>query len=129
MTQSILSLQVGNIPPFTLKNFEHQWQQYKENFMRNLIDARFKELVQDASKQPAKTSTTGTESRSTRFDRFRPSEDQHSRESGYEDLVSLRYDIDPVLRNSPTDDVIQVHDEDNQSEFDNSAAGSVYENQ
>lgn len=60
------------------------------------------------------------------FDRFRPSEDQHSRESGDEDLVSQRYDTDPVLKNSPTDDVVQVHDEDNQSEFDNSAAGSVH---
>lgn len=42
MTQSILAPQAGYVPPFRLTNFERQWQQYQENFMRNLIDARFK---------------------------------------------------------------------------------------
>jgi hypothetical protein len=30
------------------------------------------------------------------------------------------------VKNSPIDDNVEVHDEDNQSEFDNSAAGSVH---
>lgn len=42
-----------------------------------------------------------------------------------EDLVSQSDDTDPVLRNSPTDDIVQVHNEDNQTEFDNFAAGYV----
>lgn len=42
MTQSILAPQAGYVPPFRLTNFERQWQQYQENFMRNLTDARFK---------------------------------------------------------------------------------------
>lgn len=48
------------------------------------------------------------------------------RESGEEDPVSYIYDTDPVFKNSLTDDVVQVLDEDNQTEFDNFAAGSVY---
>lgn len=36
-------------------------------------------------------------------------------------MSSLRDDTDPVLRNLATDDVIQEHDE-----FDNSAEGSVF---
>lgn len=42
MTQSILAPQAGYVPPIRLTNFERQWQQYQENFMRNLTDARFK---------------------------------------------------------------------------------------
>lgn len=49
------------------------------------------------------------------------------RESGDKDPVSyIIYDTDPVFKNSLTDDVVQVFDEDNQTEFDNFAAGSVY---
>lgn len=50
------------------------------------------------------------------------------RESGDEDPVSYIYiyDTDPVFKNSLTDDVVQVLDKDNQTEFDNFAAGSVY---
>lgn len=42
MTQSILAPQAGYVPPIKLTNFERQWQQYQENFMRNLTDTRFK---------------------------------------------------------------------------------------
>ena len=122
LTQGFFPSQMRNAPPFMLGNFETQWQQYQENFMRNLIDARVKELVHGASKQTEKRSTTSSQ----RFDRFRPSDDQHSRESDDEDLISHRGDNDPVVNNSQIDDIVQIHNEDNQSEFDNSAAGSVH---
>lgn len=47
----------------------------------------------------------------------------NARKSFDEDLGSQRDDTDPVLRNSPTDGIVQVHNEDNQTEFDNFAAG------
>lgn len=60
----------------------------------------------------------------TRLDSFRQSEGKRSQEFD-EDLGSQRDDTDPVLRNSPTDGIVQVHNEDNQTEFDNFAAGYV----
>lgn len=83
--------------------------------MRNLIDARFKELVKDTKKQSSKTADTQIECRSTRFDRFRSSKDRNSRESNDDDMIRHRVNNDPVLTTSPTNDVIQVHDKDNQS--------------
>lgn len=49
----------------------------------------------------------------------------NARKSFDEDLGSQRDDTDPVLRNSPTDGIVQVHNEDNQTEFDNFSAGYV----
>lgn len=94
--------------------------------MKRLIDARIKELVQDSNKQPtiAITSDVRSDRACNRFDRFRPSDDQRSRESDDDDLVSHRGETDQVISNS-LDDVIDVH-EDNRSEFDNSVLGSVH---
>ena len=83
--------------------------------MRNLIDARFKELVKDTNKQSSKTADTQIECRSTRFDRFRSLKDRNSRESNDDDMIRHRVNNDLVLTTSPTNDVIQVHDKDNQS--------------
>lgn len=126
LTQGSVPPQVGNFPPFVLGNFEAQWQQYQENCMKRLIDARIKELVQESNKQPtiAITSDVRSDRACNRFDRFRPSDDQRSRESDDDDLVSHRGETDQVLSNS-LDDVIDVH-EDNRSEFDNSVLGSVH---
>ncbi|XP_052680058.1 uncharacterized protein LOC128160759 [Crassostrea angulata] len=126
LTQGSVPPQVGIFPPFMLGNFEAQWQQYQENCMKRLIDVRIKELVQDSNKQPTIdiTSDVRSDRACNRFDRFRPSDDQRSRESDDDDLVSHRGETGQVLSNS-LDDVIDVH-EDNRSEFDNSVLGSVH---
>lgn len=107
-------------------NFEAQWQQYQENCMKKLIDARIKELVQDSSKQPtsAITSDVRSDRACNRFDKFRSSDDHRSREADEDDLVSHRGETDQVLSNS-LNDIIDVH-EDNRSEFGDSVSGSVH---
>ena len=72
LTQGSVPPQVGNFPPFMLGNYEAQWQQYQENCMKRLIDARIKELVQDSNKQPtiAITSDVRSDRACNRFDRF-----------------------------------------------------------
>lgn len=128
MAQGSVPLQVGNFPPFILGNFEAQWQHHQENCMKKLNDAKIKELVQDSNEQPTSAITSDVLSNRActcnKFDIFRPSDDQRSREPDENDLVSHRGESNQVLSNL-LDDVIDVH-EDNCSDFNNSVSGSVH---
>lgn len=100
MTKRILSPQVGSLPLKRIGNSVHRWQQFQENFIKNVFDAKFKEQFQDASKQPAKTPTTRAKNKLTRFNRVQPLDDQCAQESNDENLVSQGiHDI--VLKKSP----------------------------